>query len=228
MAKAPAQTADLPLGEPTLVSPEILALDVENPRLMLSANTRPSDDSIIRQLHREGELSELLQSIAANGYLDFEPLVVLQHPKGPFTVVEGNRRLAAVKLLRSPALAQRLEIQIPPITQENRNSLDLVRVIRVASRSDSRTFIAFKHINGPHRWDSYAKAKYAASWYEDEKRPTLTHLSLILRNALATDTTQSSEWSLRYTYSSRLSARESSLLMIERQNVSRSRISTPR
>ena len=30
----------------------------------------------------------------------------------------------------------------------------------------SRSFIGFKHINGPAKWDAYAKARYAAQWYE--------------------------------------------------------------
>ena len=40
-------------------------------------------------------------------------------------------------------------------------------VYRVASREDARSFIGFKHINGAAKWDSYAKAKFAADWYRD-------------------------------------------------------------
>jgi hypothetical protein len=178
MAKAPSTSNDLPVGEPTLISPDELSLDAENPRLILSGGARPSDDSIIRQLHREGELSELLDSIASNGYLDFEPLVVFRSgAKGRYTVLEGNRRLAALKLFRSTELAQKLEIQLPRMPPQLAPTLNEVRVIRVASRKDARTFIAFKHINGPHRWDSYAKAKYAASWYQEEKQEN-PHASL--------------------------------------------------
>ena len=49
-------------------------------------------------------------------------------------------------------------------------TMDAIRVILVESRAAARTFIAFKHINGPHRWNSYAKAQYAARWYRDEKK----------------------------------------------------------
>lgn len=160
----------LPFDQPSMVSPDELALDKENPRLVLAAAARTNDETVIRQLYREDELGELLQSIAANGYLDFEPLVVFRSgSSGKYTVLEGNRRLAAVKLLREPELAEKLAIQTPEIGKSERASLNELRAIRVRSRSDARTFIAFKHINGPHRWDSYAKAKFAARWYREER-----------------------------------------------------------
>ena len=48
----------------------------------------------------------------------------------------------------------------------------------MAERADARPFIAFKHINGPHRWESFAKAKFAASWYDAEKKRGDAGLSL--------------------------------------------------
>ncbi len=44
-----------------------------------------------------------------------------------------------------------------------------VSVYRVNEREDARDFIGFKHINGAHRWDSIAKARYAASWLNAER-----------------------------------------------------------
>ena len=39
----------------------------------------------------------------------------------------------------------------------------------VADRERARPFIGFKHINGPTKWDAYAKARFAAQWYESGK-----------------------------------------------------------
>ena len=44
-------------------------------------------------------------------------------------------------------------------------AFDPVSAHHVASREDARAFIGFKHVNGPARWDSYAKARFAAAWY---------------------------------------------------------------
>ena len=59
-----------------------------------------------------------------------------------------------------------LRVTIPPFPEEFRKTLLEVSVYRVESREDARAFIGFKHINGAARWDSYAKAKYAADWYK--------------------------------------------------------------
>ena len=86
----------IPLKIVTKVPVQWLALDPLNPRLFLSGG-EPKEVEIIARLYRSEDLSELLQSIAANGYLDIEPLVVLKEEEN-LTVLEGNRRLAAIRL----------------------------------------------------------------------------------------------------------------------------------
>ena len=159
----------LPLKAVARVSVEKLVLDRQNPRLATIISD-PDDVKIIAQLYRTEDLGELLQSIATNGYLDIEPLIVLKE-QDHLLVLEGNRRLAAIRLLQEPELAkkikesQRLQITIPKITEQHKKTLNFVSVYRVASREDARSFIGFKHINGAAKWESYVKAKFAADWY---------------------------------------------------------------
>lgn len=159
-----------PLREATAVCVDRLVLDWRNPRLM-AVDASASATEIVAQLYRAEDLSELLQSIAANGYLDIEPLVVVAESDSRLTVLEGNRRLAALRLFKDPGLAQQVRdtsgvrVVLPDISDERRASLDRVSVYRVARREDSWSFIGFKHINGAARWESYAKAKFAADWY---------------------------------------------------------------
>lgn len=157
-------------NQPERVSPNALRLDFQNPRLVLAGGKKPNDKQIIKLLYLEDELGELLSSISANGYLDFEPLVVLdEDAAASYTVLEGNRRLAAVRLIQNSTLAAELGIALPEMAAELLPTMEAIRVILVESRAAARTFIAFKHINGPRRWNSYAKAQYAARWYRDEK-----------------------------------------------------------
>jgi len=162
--------AEMPLKTVTKVPVQWLALDRLNPRLFLSGG-EPNEVEIIERLYRSEDLSELLQSIAANGYLDIEPLVVLKEEEN-LTVLEGNRRLAAIRLFEEPDLPEQirrqtgLKVNIPDFPEEFRGTLQEVSVYRVESREDARAFIGFKHINGAARWASYAKAKYAADWYK--------------------------------------------------------------
>ena len=154
---------------------EQLRLDERNPRQFGRAG-KASDTAIIADLYRSADLDELLQSIAANGYMDIEPLIVLGNPgnkKTPLTVLEGNRRLAALRLMREPELVaaikseEKLSITVPPIAEGRRPTLDMVSVYCVDSREKARSFIGFKHINGPARWNAYAKAQFAANWYRE-------------------------------------------------------------
>ena len=171
MTNEVASPAAIPFASVTSVSIEWLALDSHNPRL-ISVDGIATDIIIIAQLYRGEDLGELLQSIAANGYLDIEPLIVLEK-SGRLIVLEGNRRLAAIMLLRDPKLAahvsetERIRISVPDIPDTYRNTLNQVSVYRVKSREDARSFIGFKHINGAAKWESYAKAKFAADWYRN-------------------------------------------------------------
>ncbi|QJD31293.1 hypothetical protein GNH96_02510 [Methylococcus geothermalis] len=144
----------------------------------MGASALTTEESIVAQLYRGEELGELLQSIAANGYLDIEPLIVWFDPADQkftcqkFTVLEGNRRLAAIRLFREPALveavakSERLRIGVPEISPKVEATLAQVSVYRVRGRDAARSFIGFKHINGAAKWESYAKAKFAAEWYK--------------------------------------------------------------
>lgn len=163
---------DVPLEDTTKIRVDWLKLDRENPRLV-GTSARTTEESIVAQLYRGEELGELLQSVAANGYLDIEPLIVWLAPEDQqFTVLEGNRRLAAIKLFREPALVdaiaknERLKIGVPEISSEILTTLAQVSVYRVPDRDAARSFIGFKHINGAAKWESYAKAKFAAEWYK--------------------------------------------------------------
>lgn len=165
------QPTDVPLEDTTKVNVDWLKLDRDNPRLV-GVSARTTEDGVIAQLYRGEDLGELLQSIAANGYLDIEPLIVLLDPTDQkLTVLEGNRRLAAIRLFREPALVDviarndRLRIVVPNIESTVLATLNEVSVYRVPNRDAARSFIGFKHINGAAKWESYAKGKFAAEWY---------------------------------------------------------------
>jgi hypothetical protein len=138
-----------------------LKLDLENPRFVsLSFDT---EASMIAYLYENADLSELLLSILNSGYMDFEPIVVREADN---TVLEGNRRVAALKLIRNSVLRDELKIKLPS-TPGPEALPDEVRAVIVGHASDARKFIGFKHINGPQKWDAMSKAKYAADWHAE-------------------------------------------------------------
>ena len=157
-------------GSAGLIATDLLDLNPENPRF--GGNIDPAQSTelaIIRHLLDTADLSEMLHSIATNGYMDIEPLVG-EPVRDRYVLHEGNRRLAAIKLLKDPQIAMRIGSRVPEIDPALRSSLDRVTVYAVDSAEQARAFIGFKHINGPHRWDAVAKARFAAEWYLAERR----------------------------------------------------------
>lgn len=139
-----------------------LLLDLENPRM--PEKTLTTQDEALEHLVKIGSLQELVQSIALSGWIDVEPLIVVQ---GTNEVIEGNRRLAALRLVADPEHAADLDIEVPTVLHANAKPAHVTCWV-VESRKEARDFIGFKHINGPFRWDSYAKARFAAQWLEDD------------------------------------------------------------
>lgn len=160
---------DFPLHQSLNCPIELLQLDISNPRLQTGLDIEVnSEDDLISILSDIAALDELITSIFTNKYLNLEPMIVIESKdSGYFRVLEGNRRLASIKLLRDPALAKRLGIKVPAeVPKEVIDSISNILCYRVATEDEARAFIGFKHINGPQRWDAYAKARYVTDWYK--------------------------------------------------------------
>lgn len=90
--------------EPKTIAVSKIYLDSENPR----HETLPDESAIIRYLIANENVRNLAKDIAEAGSLSpLEPIAVIQHPKikSGYTVVEGNRRICALKLLADPGKA---------------------------------------------------------------------------------------------------------------------------
>ena len=137
-----------------------LSLDVDNPRLPefdLTDNATETD--IIRVLWEAMDVREVVMSIAASGFFAHEPLIVAQEGKKNI-VIEGNRRLAAVKVLLDPSLIE-MEVDLPEITEDGKEALQELPTVK-GTRKDAWRYLGFKHVNGPAKWSSYAKSRYIA------------------------------------------------------------------
>ena len=147
----------LPVGE--------LHLDGKNPRIQ-QVGVDLDQERILKILWEEYSVDEVALSIAQNGFFPHEPLFAIEED-GRLVVVEGNRRLAAVRLLREPDLRERLRAEaLPTISVEAIAKLDFVPVIH-CERDEIWQYIGFKHVNGPQAWASLAKAEYIA-WVKNE------------------------------------------------------------
>jgi hypothetical protein len=150
-----------PLQPPKDLPVSDLFLDPKNPRLAGEDLTVDQQDEIAKVLWQDRAVNELVDSIAASGYWKHEELFAAKEG-GKLVVIEGNRRLAAVKLLTDHSLRNRIGISgLPTLSAADRQKLETLPVIE-CRREDVWQYIGFKHVNGPQDWDSIAKAEYIA------------------------------------------------------------------
>ncbi len=139
---------------------EDLHFDRANPRLVgygIQPNT--SEEEVIKALWVEMAVDEVAMSIAASGFWPQEPLIVAKE-KEKWVVIEGNRRLAAVRVITDKLLASDLGTNLgSDLSPAVRATLDELPVIK-STREESWRYMGFRHVNGPARWGSYAKAEY--------------------------------------------------------------------
>lgn len=137
-----------------------LVFDRQNPRLSeFDLGSTVTEEEVLTVLWNTMDVRELVMSIAASGFFRHEPLIVLE-ADGKNIVLEGNRRLAAVRVLLDPALIEHAT-GLPPLTAEAKSELRELPVMK-STRKDAWRYLGFKHLNGPVRWRSYARARYIA------------------------------------------------------------------
>ena len=146
---------------PTMVKVCVLHFDRRNSRLVeMNISDSTPDDEIMQMLWDTMDVEEVVHSIAVSGFFLHEPLIVAWE-EGKQIIIEGNRRLAAVHILLRTTLAAKINAQASNLNPDARMALAEVPVI-YGSRESVWRYLGFKHINGPAKWSSYAKACFVA------------------------------------------------------------------
>lgn len=149
------------------LSPLAIQLDPYNPRL--SAEEEGSGQAqLIKIMIERFKIEELAESILESGYLPFDPLVGYRD-NGAVVVREGNRRIAALKLLLDPILApdrsrRRWEELGASLSEQVRGQIESVEIQVYDDRDniDLSTYLGFRHVTGPLRWPALEKASFIA------------------------------------------------------------------
>ena len=149
-----------------------LVFDNQNPRMVEFGINQYTEAELINLLWKEMAVEELVMSILAQGFFDHEPLYVMPRKDGKLIVLEGNRRLAAIRSILNPDIVrgERMRKFEDRITLEIKDKLEnRIPVIRLSNREEAWRMLGFKHVNGPAKWGSYAKAKYIVDIHRNFK-----------------------------------------------------------
>ncbi len=152
-----------------------LRLDPMNPRLPSDVDWgAASETDLLREFSRRYNLVELARSIADKGFMPryAEALLVVEESSKPdhFIVVEGNRRLATLKLLTDAQKRNLAGIRGSEWGElaESASEFDLesVPVIVYPDRADLNDYLGFRHITGPKPWRPEAKGRFICALLE--------------------------------------------------------------
>ncbi|MBI4481030.1 MAG: ParB N-terminal domain-containing protein [Acidobacteria bacterium] len=144
-------------GQPKLkyLSPDRLDFDPENPRFAGEVSGKTQDEIQRYVYGKPHYASELVDSLLENGFIDYEPLVV-KRKNGRYVVIEGNRRLAAIREIRANLGQYQGRIsdlaQIPVIIFPKKPDPQL--------RNEMRVYLGVRHLLGIRQWPPISKAQF--------------------------------------------------------------------
>ena len=116
-----------------LKAPSELHFDYQNPRIAEFGPTENTpENEIIKILWTAMGVEEIILSIKASGFFNNEPLIAILD-KDRYIVIEGNRRLAAIKCILDPTLADFIGVNKNSflVNSEIKAALDMIPIIVV-------------------------------------------------------------------------------------------------
>jgi hypothetical protein len=153
-------------------------LDPENPRLRhLFEDVEPTQSQVMAEME-DWKLDELAISFLSSGgfWVQEAVLVLTETIKGKqwLTVVEGNRRLAALMKLRdlikgAPTKSSKWR-NIVAMASEQPPAPDLfdrIPFLTIEQRSDVDEYLGFRHVTGIEEWNPPEKAAYIAKLIDE-------------------------------------------------------------
>ena len=153
-----------------------LSLDPNNPRLGAETIKLQLDQPALLDKMRDQELEELATSFAESGYWPQEALLVVRerlYGKPALVVVEGNRRLAALRYLRlafdgKPITSSWQEL-IADKKKPKAELFNRVPYLVADDRTEINSYLGFRHVSGIKEWPPREKAAFISKMIDEEK-----------------------------------------------------------
>jgi hypothetical protein len=163
-----------------------LLLDKDNPRFGDLEKSNSQADILDHIVEKFG-VDDVLSSLAVNGYFDAEPLVCKKNTNDDsYTVVEGNRRLAACLIITGDDRASRQSKRRTQFQEIWKNhgskKINPAPVIIFDDPNQEGAILSYlgvRHIASSQPWDSFAKACWVAKVVE-ENNLSLEDVSLMI------------------------------------------------
>lgn len=155
--------------------PDELRLDPKNPRLGRHEIEKGlSQEQILEQM-KEWALDELAVSFLESGFWPQEALICVREKVGKkqeLVVVEGNRRLAALRIIEQTRAGEERSAKwrqlVSGYPDQAFERLAQVPYLLFPSRDSVQAFLGFRHVTGIKEWNPSEKAEFIAHLIEKE------------------------------------------------------------
>jgi hypothetical protein len=131
-----------------------LQFDTSKPRMVARLGPGATQQQVQNLLVEEENARDLVPSFMANGYLPYEPLIVRAQAHGKYVVLEGNRRLAALRLMKNStddeekrAFEDKHLDRIPSLVFHGDEAVEL-------------SYLRLRHLSKTKDWSAPAKAAF--------------------------------------------------------------------
>jgi hypothetical protein len=156
-----------------------LRLDPNNPRLRLHPGGN-SEKELIERLCRLGQQSPsqvIKHLLADRGYLHNEIPVVYKAPgKSELIIIDGNRRMAALKMVCNPSLIPSTRHGLRTDCEKLRGLVpDKIRYWVTSSMSDAKRIVYRAHNEGTREWETLAR--YATHYDYHKEGQTISEIA---------------------------------------------------
>jgi hypothetical protein len=152
-----------------------LLLDSQNPRLTPDLQGA-TQDKLLQYIEARYEPVVVGRSVAKHGFFISEPLIVIPATSGTrsrrkkYIVVEGNRRLVALKLLTDPkARALVDDEEWAELSRQTSLPERGIPIVVAEDREQVAPIIGYRHIAGIQQWDPYPKARFITHFIDVER-----------------------------------------------------------
>lgn len=153
-----AEFLEAPLGD--------IRFDPDNPRFPNTLDGT-SEVSVLKFMLEDAGLIDLMRSIAAQGFFVGEPLLVVREDDGGYLTIEGNRRLAASKLLDDPSKAPSRRRAVAAVADSAIEVPSKLPLLVFENRPAILKHLGYRHVTGIKEWEPLAKARFLRQRYDE-------------------------------------------------------------
>lgn len=177
-----------------------LLLDARNPRLGRERVAKGLSQDEVLDIMKGWTLEELATSFCESGFWPQEALIAVRERVGKaekLVVVEGNRRLAALKLLQAASakedVAKSWTKLIEGVAPSRLKALrERIPYMLMPDRDSVKSYLGFRHVTGIKEWKPAEKAQFIAELidkdsltYEDVRRRIGSKLPTVRQNYIS-------------------------------------------